>query len=146
MPSSHSGSLFYFFSVISLKAFQRSSQLAEQHLQSFVSKASYFDIFGTHPFCTTALVGIYAVSASMWRTSTFLHTLMQTLVGAALGSVSALVAFSYEDKVLNSKWFVGKCGRSVPPWCTASLLIFGGLVLFKKEIKRKLGIGGLPKS
>jgi hypothetical protein len=105
-------------------------------------------------------VWIYACGHSSWRVTTKLHSVLQTAVGALLGTLVGLYAFANEFRVLGAA--VPVTGRAaallpialpesaqlpslvsilpskVPIAVRAGILIVGGYVLYSREIKKKI--------
>ena len=116
MPSSHAHLLFYFFTILTL--------LSRKHYPSYLSSA------------LSAALGCYAVTAAYWRVADGLHTLPQTLVGASLGVSMGCVFHFNQHHILSSVLASFRTDATLPVPNTVKIpvLVFGFLVLFKKEI------------
>lgn len=107
-------------------------------------------LFSSQMFIATApvLIGLYAISASLWRVTTKLHSLGQTAVGASLGSAIGYLAYtrqpsnmaSFYEAVMAPMFGYALAGvrtpRSVPLKLKMYVLLVGFGLLYSKELKK----------
>ena len=107
-------------------------------------------LFSSQIFITVApvLIGLYAISASLWRVTTKLHSLGQTMVGASLGSAVGYLAYTrqpsnmasfYETVMAPMFGYALKNAQSplsVPLKLKVYVLVVGFGLLYSKEIKK----------
>jgi len=119
MPSSHTHLLFYFLTITTFLS-------REYYSASYLSLA------------LPLALGAYAVTAAYWRVVDGLHTLPQTLVGGALGVGTGTLIYTKQADILAAMFSPATRLEPVPLALKLSVMLFGGLTLYKNEIGRML--------
>ena len=115
MPSSHAHLLFYFLTITTF--------LSRKYYSSYMS------------LILSLLLSGYAISASYWRVVDGLHSLLQTFVGAALGVGMGTLIHVQQAEILASVLSQSTQNHPVPIMLKLSVLFFGGVTLYFKELK-----------
>ncbi|CAN0299960.1 unnamed protein product [Ectocarpus sp. 12 AP-2014] len=136
MPSSHAMSLFYLGTYLVIGLQEHGVLLLHPSLPSWPLGVTQ----------TQTLLGMYALTASLWRVKAGFHTLPQVAVGAAVGAVDAVLWYHLCHPYLLSQARLGQVdtvfgGPNIPvelafAVCFVTFLTFGNA---QRKISQVLG-------
>jgi membrane-associated phospholipid phosphatase len=135
MPSSHAQTLSFFLTVLSrimLMEWPYSYDNKVGNIQTPAMLTMLSSISIHFKYGIILLLTLYAGSASFWRVSTKLHTLLQTFVGAAIGSGSGYIAHLYRPIILGTD----TSSTEVPFQTKIVVCVTGACILYFREGKK----------
>eukprot|EP00752_Nemacystus_decipiens_P003209 g2970.t1 len=104
MPSSHAMSLFYLGTYLVIGLQDHGVLVLDPSLPQWPLDVSQ----------TQTLLGMYAVTASLWRVKAGFHTLPQVSVGAAVGTVDAVLWYRFCQVYFSSRVEAFFAGPDIP--------------------------------
>ncbi|CAM9617864.1 unnamed protein product [Scytosiphon promiscuus] len=133
MPSSHAMSLFYLGTYLVLGLQNHGALMVDPSLPRWPLGVTE----------TQSLLGLYAVTASLWRVKAGFHTLPQVCVGAVVGTADAFLWYRFCQAFLLSQAEVFFGGPDVPVGlavglCGITFFTFGNA---QRKIAKILAIG-----